>query len=122
MYATSLLFGLACAVSFPWIWKTPDLMGWILMLGLGVIAAIGQFILYEGVRHAPASALAPIEYTGLIWAFTFGYAIWSEVPAVNVFKLAPREFFSALNQVTRDRRIRRRNRAIENEEHNGYSR
>ncbi len=85
MYATSLLFGLACAVSFPWIWKTPDLIDWILMLGLGVIATIGQFILYEGFRHAPASALAPIEYTGLIWAFTYGYAIWSEVPTVNVF-------------------------------------
>jgi S-adenosylmethionine uptake transporter len=85
MYATSLLFGLACAVSFPWIWKTPDLMGWVLMLGLGVIATIGQFILYEGFRHAPASALAPIEYTGLIWAFTYGYVFWSEVPAVNVF-------------------------------------
>jgi S-adenosylmethionine uptake transporter len=85
MYATSLLFGLACAVSFPWIWKTPDLIGWMLMLGLGVIATIGQFILYEGFRHAPASALAPIEYTGLIWAFTYGYVIWSEVPAVNVF-------------------------------------
>jgi len=55
------------------------------MLGLGVIATIGQFILYEGFRHAPASALAPIEYTGLIWAFTYGYAIWSEVPTVNVF-------------------------------------
>ncbi len=85
MYATSLLFGLACAVSFPWIWTTPDLMGWVLMLGLGAIATIGQFILYEGFRYAPASALAPIEYTGLIWAFAYGYLIWAEVPATNVF-------------------------------------
>lgn len=85
MYATSLLFGLACAVSFPWIWKTPDATGWALMLGLGAIATIGQFILYEGFRLAPASALAPIEYTGLIWAFAYGYLIWAEIPAVNVF-------------------------------------
>jgi S-adenosylmethionine uptake transporter len=85
MYATSLLFGIACAASFPWIWKTPDFQGWALMLGLGAVATIGQFLLYEGFRLAPASALAPVEYTGLIWAFVYGYAIWAEVPASNVF-------------------------------------
>lgn len=85
MYATSLLFGLACAVSFPWIWKTPDAVGWALMLGLGLVSTIGQFLLYEGFRYAPASALAPVEYTGLVWAFIYGYLIWAEVPAVNVF-------------------------------------
>lgn len=85
MWATSLLFGLACAVTFPWIWKTPDMLGWTLMIGLGLVATIGQYLLYEGFRHAPASALAPVEYTGLIWAFVYGYLIWAEIPATNVF-------------------------------------
>ncbi len=85
MYATSLLFGIACALSFPWTWKTPDASGAALMLGLGVISTIGQFLLYEGFRHAPASTLAPIEYSGLVWAFVYGYVIWAEVPAANVF-------------------------------------
>lgn len=85
MFATSLLFGLACAASFPWIWKTPDMEGWMLMIGLGLVATLGQFLLYEGFRYAPASALAPVEYTGLIWAFVYGYTIWAEIPALNVF-------------------------------------
>jgi S-adenosylmethionine uptake transporter len=85
MWATSLLFALACAVSFPWLWKTPDLTGWLLMICLGLVATIGQYLLYEGFRYAPASALAPVEYTGLIWAFVYGYLIWAEVPAANVF-------------------------------------
>jgi S-adenosylmethionine uptake transporter len=85
MFATSLLFGLACAVSFPWTWTTPDAAGWILMLDLGLVATVGQFLLYEGFRYSPASALAPIEYTGLIWAFIYGYLIWAEIPALNVF-------------------------------------
>ncbi len=46
---------------------------------------LGQFLLYEGFRYAPASALAPVEYTGLIWAFLYGYMIWAEIPAWNVF-------------------------------------
>ena len=85
MFATSLLFGLACAASFPWIWKTPDMEGWMLMIGLGLVATLGQFLLYEGFRYAPASALAPVVYTGLIWAFVYGYTIWAEIPALNVF-------------------------------------
>lgn len=85
MFATSLLFGIACALSFPWIWKTPDALGWALMIGLGLVATLGQFLLYEGFRYAPASALAPVEYSGLLWAFVYGYLIWAEIPAVNVF-------------------------------------
>lgn len=85
MFATSLLFGIACAVSFPWLWKAPDAIGWTLMICLGLIATLGQFLLYEGFRHAPASALAPVEYTGLIWAFAYGYVIWAEIPTANVF-------------------------------------
>jgi S-adenosylmethionine uptake transporter len=85
MFATSLLFGLACAASFPWIWIWPDAAGWGLLVALGLVATIGQYLLYEGFRFAPASALAPVEYTGLIWAFLYGYIVWAEVPAANVF-------------------------------------
>lgn len=85
MFATSLLFGIACSAFFPWVWQWPDATGWGLMLALGLIATLGQYLLYEGFRCAPVSALAPVEYTGLIWAFLYGYLIWAEVPAVNVF-------------------------------------
>jgi S-adenosylmethionine uptake transporter len=85
MCATSLIFMLACALSLPFVWKTPDATGWALLLGLGLIATIGQYLLYDGFRYAPASAIAPIEYTGLMWAFVYGYLIWAEIPATNVF-------------------------------------
>lgn len=85
MFATSLLFGLACAASLPWFWRSPDLLGWSLMLGVGLVATLGQYLLYEGFRYAPASALAPVEFSGLIWAFLYGYLIWAEIPAVTVF-------------------------------------
>ena len=42
-------------------------------------------MLYEGFRYAPASVIAPIEYTGLLWAFVYGFAIWSDVPGWRVF-------------------------------------
>jgi S-adenosylmethionine uptake transporter len=85
MMATSLVFAVVCAAMLPWVWKTPDMSGWFLMIILGLISCAGQFLLYEGFRYAPASALAPIEYSGLIWAFLYGYLIWDEVPKPNVF-------------------------------------
>ncbi|MBO9628186.1 MAG: DMT family transporter [Shinella sp.] len=105
MFATSLLFGLACAASFPWIWKTPDMEGWMLMIGLGLVATLGQFLLYEGFRYAPASALAPVEYTGLIWAFVYGYTIWAEIPTLNVFIGAILIVASSLVLVFWERRV-----------------
>ncbi|WP_284778199.1 DMT family transporter, partial [Agrobacterium sp. lyk4-40-TYG-31] len=74
-----------CALSLPWLWKNPDAQGWLLMIAVGLVSTLGQYLLYEGFRHAPASSLAPVEYTGLIWAFIYGYAIWTEVPTINVF-------------------------------------
>lgn len=104
MWATSLLFAIACAASFPWLWKTPDAFSWLLMIGLGLIATIGQYLLYEGFRYAPASALASVEYTGLIWAFVYGFVIWAEVPTMNVFVGAAMIVASSLSLVLWERR------------------
>ena len=85
MLISNALFALACAVVLPWLWRTPDWTALALMLGLGVAGGLGQFFLYEGFRLAPASVVAPIEYTGLVWAFLYGDLIWADVPRLNVF-------------------------------------
>lgn len=74
-----------CATTLPWSWKTPDAAEWLLMLGLGLVATIGQYFIYEGFRHASASALASTKYTGLVWAFIYGFAIWAKILATHVF-------------------------------------
>jgi S-adenosylmethionine uptake transporter len=105
MMATSLLFIVACGAVLPFVWKTPDLFGWVLMIGLGLVAAAGQYLLYEGFRYAPASTLAPIEYSGLVWAFLYGYLIWSDVPTLNVIVGALLIVFSSLCLVWWERRL-----------------
>jgi S-adenosylmethionine uptake transporter len=85
MLVSNGLFAVTCAVILLWSWRTPDLFSLGLMVGLGIAGGAGQYFVYEGFRYAPASALAPIEYTGLVWAFFYGYVIWAEVPALHVF-------------------------------------
>ena len=104
MLVSNGFFAVACALTLYWTWKTPDLFSLALMLGIGVAGGLGQFCLYEGFRRAPASVVAPIEYTGLIWAFTYGYLIWSDIPPATVFAGAACIMGSSLALVWFERR------------------
>ena len=50
------------------------------MVFLGVNAAAGFYCLINAYWAAPASVVAPFEYTYIIWAVLFGYLFWSEIP------------------------------------------
>jgi drug/metabolite transporter (DMT)-like permease len=61
-------------------WVAPSSIDLILMMLCGVIAAIGLMLLSEAYRSAPASQLAPFEYSALGWSVLYGWLIWNEVP------------------------------------------
>jgi drug/metabolite transporter (DMT)-like permease len=54
---------------------------WLLMVLLGATSALAQVLNARSFALAPVSALAPYEYTGLIWAGLLGFALFHEVPA-----------------------------------------
>ena len=66
-------------------WQTPTLFQVVLLALTGIIAGAGQLALFEGMRQAPVSVLAPFEYTSLVWAFLLGYLIWGDIPGANTF-------------------------------------
>ena len=57
---------------------------WLLM-GIGVFGGLGQYLLFEGARLAPASVMSTVEYTGLVWAFLLGYLVWGDFPSTAVW-------------------------------------
>jgi drug/metabolite transporter (DMT)-like permease len=57
----------------------------MLMVLVGIAGCAAQYLLYDGIRRAPASVAAPLEYTGLMWSFALGFVIWGDVPAPAVF-------------------------------------
>lgn len=83
--ASNILFMAACAVALPWVWVTPSLDHMLLLVLLGVMGGSGQFLVFESFRHAPTSAIAPFEYSALVWAFVFGYTVFGEIPRPAVF-------------------------------------
>ena len=82
-------FSLFCAVAglatlpFGWVW--PD--GWQLaaLIGAGLVGGLAHILLTESYRYAPASVIAPFDYTTMMWAFVLGYAMFGEVPTVYVY-------------------------------------
>jgi drug/metabolite transporter (DMT)-like permease len=53
-------------------WIMPTMRDWGLIAGFGVATATGFFSFAEAYRKAPASFIAPFEYSAMIWAVLFG--------------------------------------------------
>jgi drug/metabolite transporter (DMT)-like permease len=68
-----------------YLWHTPSPTQVALLATAGTIAGVAQFTLFEGMKRAPASVIAPFEYTALVWAFLLGFLVWHDVPRSEVF-------------------------------------
>ena len=104
MLSSNAIFVVGSLPPLLWLWRSPDLPSLALMLGLGLVGGLGQYLLFEGFRHAPASALAPVEYTGLVWAGVYGYAIWADIPGPNTVAGAALIVAGSLGLVWSERR------------------
>jgi drug/metabolite transporter (DMT)-like permease len=78
-------FVIACGAMLPWIWSVPSWQAIGLMAFVGLAGAGGQYLLFEGFRLAPASLVAPFEYSSLLWAFALSYIVWGDIPQHGVF-------------------------------------
>jgi drug/metabolite transporter (DMT)-like permease len=66
-------------------WHMPDWRQLLLLISVGALGGVAQYVLFEGMKRAPVSIVAPFEYTSLVWAFALGYAIWGDLPRTEVF-------------------------------------
>ncbi len=79
--------GLFVPTSFvlPLVWMTPDLEALALFCLMGILGGIGLLLLTTSYRNAPASVIAPFEYSALIWAVLFGWIGWKQFPEPSVW-------------------------------------
>ncbi len=108
MVVSNFLFAVACGVALPWIWVTPSATDLVLLVGLGIVGGSGQFLVFESFRLAPAAAVAPFEYTNLVWAFILGYVIWHDIPGPMVFAGAGLIVLSGVGLILAESRAEKR--------------
>ncbi len=63
-----------------WVWRWPDLEAWMLMIGFALGGALAQYLLTQAYSLAPASLVAPMDYTTIIWASLFGLLVFGTMP------------------------------------------
>lgn len=64
----------------PFVWKSPDLLGWVLHVAIGLAAGVGHYALASAFNQAPASTLAPFAYIQLIWITAGGFLVFGDFP------------------------------------------
>ncbi|HVJ40220.1 MAG TPA: DMT family transporter [Dongiaceae bacterium] len=84
MFMSNAIFAIGCGGPTLFWWHAPTAVQWLQLLGVGVLGGCAQYLLFKSFRMAPASAIAPMEYSSLLWAFSLGYLIWQEVPGHGV--------------------------------------
>jgi len=77
---TAALGALIASAFVPLVWVTPTWADAALMLAMGTIGSAGQFLLIVAFNTAPASAIAPFTYAGLIFATLWGYLFFGDAP------------------------------------------
>jgi drug/metabolite transporter (DMT)-like permease len=65
-------------------WVGIERSHWKWLVALGVLAAIGQYLLTEAFRSAPPSTVAPFEYTALPWGVLIDRVVWHTEPSARV--------------------------------------
>jgi drug/metabolite transporter (DMT)-like permease len=53
---------------------------YLLIGGVAITGAVGQWGITEAFKRGPAASVAPLEYSGLGWVIIIDFVVWSVVP------------------------------------------
>jgi drug/metabolite transporter (DMT)-like permease len=66
--------------ALPFLWVTPSWPELAMMIGIGLIAAVGHYLIIRAYDHAPAPVLAPFGYAEIVMATVVGYVAFGDIP------------------------------------------
>ena len=80
IFQTGLWATLGCSLAAPFVWVAPGVRG----LGADGVARAarrgGHYLLVLAYERAPASTLAPLAYSSLLWSVLIGVLLFGELP------------------------------------------
>ena len=62
-------------------WVTPNLVSLGLFAAAGCISVSALLCVNRSLKLAPASVVVPYQYSMIVWAVMFGYAVFGDVPS-----------------------------------------
>lgn len=67
-------------ITLPFGWVVPDAGTAALLVGTGLIGGVAQILVTSAFRFAPASMLAPYDYSAMLFAILLGWVLFAELP------------------------------------------
>ena len=81
----------------------PDWLVAVALVTTGLAGAIGHYCLILANREAPATVLAPFQYTQILWMPILGYLVFGDIPGASTVIGAPVVIASGLYILYRER-------------------
>src|SRR6195952_5801950 len=79
-FAGTFLLG---ALLSPIGWVTPSLGSLVMFAAAGIISVGALLCVNRSLKLAPASVVVPYQYSMIVWAVMFGYAVFGDVPSME---------------------------------------
>jgi drug/metabolite transporter (DMT)-like permease len=109
----AIMVGLLMLVPTVYYWVTPTLEQWLIMGAIGLFSVVGQLMNIQGFKEGEASAVAPMDYTRLIYAALIGFAVFGEVPDLDTALGAALIIGTSIYTVRAEKRAGERSRKAE---------
>ncbi len=81
----SLITALFALLSWPFGWASLTLSQFAWLAAIGVLGGLGHLLMTESFRLAPASMVAPFDYTSILWAVILGYLVFGDIPTSSIY-------------------------------------
>jgi drug/metabolite transporter (DMT)-like permease len=101
----SLICAIAGALTLPFAWHWPTGRELVALVALGILGGLAHIFLTESYRYAPASVVAPFDYSAMLWALVLGYWLFGELPAKLVYLGAAIVTAAGLFVIWRERQL-----------------
>lgn len=83
LWSIAVMTVVAAAIALP-AWVTVGRTDIWFIIALGVVGAVAQMCMIEAFRAAPASVIAPFEYSALFWGICIDWVVWQALPTLRV--------------------------------------
>jgi drug/metabolite transporter (DMT)-like permease len=84
VFYTQLFGSVLSSLSLFFVWVTPSWSDAAGMAVVGLAGGVGQYLMTQAYRYAPAAVIGPFTYTSIIWSVIFGYIFWQDLPGPEV--------------------------------------
>ena len=78
----AVFVGLMALVPSLYLWQWPGLSDWWLLIAVGLLSSIAQWIGITAYKLAEANVVANVEYSKMVYSVVLGYWLFGEAPGV----------------------------------------